>query len=164
MHATLITVFVATATSTTKKTSKQNKLNQLCLQLYIGKTMLLLTLPLSLLLYSQHYFSLLSILLTLILLLLSIVGSRSNIMIHETKNNSMDPAQISTILGLLLHISSPLTWRYCCICSFCPLGSKFPPTRDLCLSGCLHSTSSFLLQLWLLHNLLRLLLRLHVER
>jgi len=47
LHATLVTVAIATATSATKKASKQNKLNQLCLQLSTRKTVLLLALLVS---------------------------------------------------------------------------------------------------------------------
>ena len=67
-------------------------------------------------------------------------------------------------LELIMHIAPPHTWRYSCMYSLCPFGSKFPPLRGLCLSGLFHSVSSLLLQLWLLHNLLRLLLRMHVEK
>ena len=64
------------------------------------------------------------------------------------------------ILGL--HITPPYTSMYGC--SLFPSSSKFPPPGGLFLSGIFHSISSVLLQLWLLHNLLRLLMRLCVER
>jgi len=60
LHATLLTVVVVTTTSATEKHPKK-KLNQLCSQLSTMKTVLLLTLPLSVLLYFQYSSALLSI-------------------------------------------------------------------------------------------------------
>ena len=69
------------------------------------------------------------------------------------------------ILGLCLHIT-PLAYTSRYGCSLFPSGLKFPPHGGLFLSGCFHSVSSLLLQLWqLLHNLLRpLLMKIHVKR
>ena len=80
-------------------------------------------------------------------------------------------------LGQSIHITPPPTWRYGCMRSLSPPGSKFPATGGIWMSRCLYSISSQLPLLWLLHNLLkllhqswllhnhlRLLLALHVER
>ena len=63
-----------------------------------------------------------------------------------------------------MHIAPPLTWRYGCMCSLFPSSLKFPPTGGIFLSGPLHLVSSLLIQLWLLHKLMRILVKLHVEK
>ncbi len=62
----------------------------------------------------------------MILLLLNIVGPRSKVMIHETKTPQWTLPKFLQLLGLLLHITPPLTLMYDCMCSLYPLGSKLP--------------------------------------
>lgn len=75
----------------------------------------------------------------LILLLLNIFGTPYQGNDPWDKNTSMDPAQISALLGLLLHITRPHTLRYGWMWTLFPLVLKFSPTRGLCLGGCIHS-------------------------
>ena len=81
----------------------------MCLQLCTRKTVMLLTLILSLILYYKHSYVLVIIWLKLILLLLYIVGPRIKVMIHE-ENASMGPTQISTNLGVRIYIAPPHSW------------------------------------------------------
>ena len=76
----------------------------------------------------------------------------------------MDPTQISATLGLSIIITPSHSWRYSCMFSLYPLGLNYPITRVSCFSGCLHTSSSLPLHLWMLQNFSRLLMSLHVER
>ena len=76
---------------------------------------------------------------------------------------SMDPTQIS-YLGIMsthhptFHLE---VWFHVLPL---PIWIEISPNGGLYLSGRFHSASSLILQLWLLQKVLKILLRLHVER
>lgn len=97
------------------------------------------------------------------ILLLCTMHSQSKVTIHEIKHLNGPCPNFYTLgtitshhptshLEVWLHVLSLPTWI-----EISPIGGLF-------LSGWFYPISSLLLQLWFLHNLLRLLLRLHVER